>query len=119
MMWCMRWRGSRIPIRNRAGCLAGSGNQGHLYRIFLDGTYADLAHLEATEATAFAMSDNNLYVATSNTGKLYRLSASSAGSGDNSTYVSPVADAKFSSILGSASGTRQRPLRPVRSRRKY
>ncbi len=84
----------------QSGLLVGSGNQGHLYRISLDGSYADLAHLEATDATAFAQSDNNLYVATSNTGKLYRLSGGSAGYGDNSTYISPVADAKFSSEWG-------------------
>ena len=98
VVYALAWQQNSDP--KQSGLLAGSGNQGHLYRISLDGTYADLAHLEATDATAFAQSDKNLYVATSNTGKLYRLSATSAGSGDNSTYVSPVADAKFSSAWG-------------------
>ena len=98
VVYALAWQQNSDP--KQSGLLAGSGNQGHLYRVFLDGTFADLAHLEATDATAFAMADNNLYVATSNTGKLYRLLASSAGSGDNSTYVSPVADAKFSSAWG-------------------
>ena len=98
VVYTLAWQQNSDP--KQSGLLAGSGNQGHLYQIFLDGTFADLAHLEATEATAFAMSDNNLYVATSNSGKLYRLSDSSAGSGDNSTYVSPVADARFSSSWG-------------------
>ena len=99
VVYALAWQQSP-PRSGESGLLAGSGNQGHLYRIYLDGAYADLAHLEAADATAFAQSENSLYVATSNTGKLYRLSANSAGSGDNSTYESPVADAKFSSQWG-------------------
>ncbi|HET9099787.1 MAG TPA: hypothetical protein VFN62_05315, partial [Acidobacteriaceae bacterium] len=98
VVYALAWQQNADPRQN--GLLAGSGNQGHLYRISLDGTYADLAHLEAADATAFAMADNSLYVATSNTGKLYRLSAVHVGSGGNSTYVSPVADAKFSAEWG-------------------
>lgn len=98
VVYALQWQQS--AGRKQSGLLVGSGNQGHLYRISLDGTYADLAHLEATDATAFAMTDNSLYVATSNTGKLYRLSMNSIGAGDNSTYVSPIADAKFSSEWG-------------------
>jgi outer membrane protein assembly factor BamB len=98
VVYALAWQQNADP--KQSGLLAGSGNQGHLYRIYLDGTFADLAHLEATDATAFAMADINLYVATSNTGKLYRLLQNSAGSGDNSTYISPVADAKFSAAWG-------------------
>ena len=98
VVYALAWQQNSDP--RLSGLLAGSGNQGHLYRISLDGTYADLAHLQADDVTAFTIADSNLYVATSNTGKLYRLSASSAGSGDNSTYQSPVADAKFSSAWG-------------------
>jgi len=98
VVYALAWQRNSDP--KQSGLLAGSGNQGHLYRISLDGTYADLAHLEATDTTAFAMAANSLYVATSNTGKLYRLSMTSIGTGDNSNYVSPVADAKFSSEWG-------------------
>ena len=98
VVYALAWQQNANP--RQSGLLAGSGNQGHLYRIFLDGTYADLAHLEAADATAFALAENGLYIATSNTGKLYRLAANSAGTGDNSTYESPVADAKFSSQWG-------------------
>ena len=73
VVYALAWQQNADP--QQSGLLAGSGNQGHLYRISLDGTYADLAHLEATDATAFAMAENSLYVATSNTGKLYRLAA--------------------------------------------
>ncbi len=98
VVYALAWQQNANP--KQSGLLAGSGNQGHLYRIYLDGTYADLAHLEATDATAFALAKNSLYVATSNTGKLYRLTENSAGAGNNSTYESPVADAKFSSEWG-------------------
>ena len=87
---------------NPGGLLAGSGNQGHLYRIDTDGNYADLAHLESNQATAFAMSGNNLYVGTSNTGKLYKLSAEQAGKDNGSTYTSPIKDAEFVSQWGRA-----------------
>ncbi len=84
----------------RGGLLVGSGNQGHLYRIDADGTYADLAHLEAMQATAFALVDRKLFVGTSNIGKLYRLS--SGGKEDRSTYISTVHDANFFSEWGRA-----------------
>ena len=87
---------------SQSGLLAGTGNQGHLYRISTDGTYADLAHLEALETTAFTLAANTVYVATSNTGKLYRLAASSAGANGDSTYISPVGDARFSALWGRA-----------------
>lgn len=83
---------------SHSGLIAGSGNQGHLYRIAVDGTYADLAHLEATQATAFASDGSTLYVATSNIGKLYKFAA--ARKSDISTYISPVHDAKFFSQWG-------------------
>ncbi|MGO8719451.1 MAG: hypothetical protein ACLQMO_09565 [Acidobacteriaceae bacterium] len=98
VVYALAWQ--QNAAAGQSGLLAGSGNLGHLYRIATDGTYADLAHLEASDATAFALAGNTLYVATSNTGKLYRLAENSAGTGDNSTYISPVADAKFSSQWG-------------------
>ncbi len=96
LAWQMAARG------NTGGLLAGSGNQGHLYRIGVDGNYADLAHLEANQATAFTVSGSDLYVGTSNTGKLYKLAAQQAGKGDSSTYTSPVKDAQFASQWGRA-----------------
>ncbi|MHB8391501.1 MAG: hypothetical protein ACYDBH_18295 [Acidobacteriaceae bacterium] len=100
VVYALAWQ--QIENNGQSGLLAGSGNQGHLYRISTDGTYADLAHLEALETTAFTLAGNTLYVATSNTGKLYRLAASSAGAGGDSTYISPVGDARFSSQWGRA-----------------
>jgi len=98
VVYALAWQQSNQP--GQTGLLAGSGNLGHLYRIFSDGTYVDLAHLEAKQATAFALTGNTFYVATSNLGKLYKFAP--AKKGNNSTYVSQVHDAKFFSQWGQA-----------------
>jgi WD40 repeat protein len=72
------------------GVLAASGNRGRIYRIHDDGTYADIAHLEASQVTGFADSAKGLYVSTANAGKLYLLSYGEASEG---TYLSEVFDA--------------------------
>ncbi|MGC2637619.1 MAG: hypothetical protein WA294_10610 [Acidobacteriaceae bacterium] len=72
------------------GVLASTGNRGRIYRIHDDGTYADIAHLEASQVTGFADSAQGVYVGTANSGKLYRLSRGEAPEG---TYTSEVFDA--------------------------
>ena len=72
------------------GILAATGNRGRIYRIHDDGTYADIAHLEASQATGFADSSKGLYVGTANAGKLFLLSHAEAAEG---TYLSEVFDA--------------------------
>lgn len=96
VVYSLAWQKS--AANGESGLIAGSGNLGHLYRIATDGTYADLAHLEARQTTALLLTGNTLYVATSNIGKLYRL----GGAGAESTYVSQVHDAKFFSQWGKA-----------------
>ncbi|HTV04667.1 MAG TPA: hypothetical protein VME86_04810 [Acidobacteriaceae bacterium] len=81
------------------GLLAATGNRGRIYRIQEDGSYADIAHLEASQATGFADSTNGLYVSTANTGKVYRLSHGAAAEG---TYLSDVHDAGVFSQWGRA-----------------
>ncbi|HEX6773408.1 MAG TPA: WD40 repeat domain-containing protein, partial [Acidobacteriaceae bacterium] len=60
------------------GLLAATGNRGRIYRVQENGEYADVAHLEASQATGFATAPDGVYVSTSNGGKLYRLSSQSA-----------------------------------------
>lgn len=81
------------------GLLAASGNRGRIYRISKNGDYADIAHLEASQAVGFADSPNGLYVATANTGKVYLLSHTPAA---ESTYLSDVFDAGVFSQWGRA-----------------
>ncbi|MGC1783057.1 MAG: hypothetical protein WA708_11100 [Acidobacteriaceae bacterium] len=99
VVYALAWQQNAAD--GQSGLLAGSGNLGHLYRIASDGTYADMAHLEARQTTAFAVAGNTLYAATSNIGKLYKL-APLAGNSGASTYVSQVHDAKFFSQWGQA-----------------
>jgi hypothetical protein len=75
------------------GLLALSGNRGHILRIQDDGSYADVAHLDAQQGLCFApaamASDaNRILVGTGNTGKLVSLGAS-----ETHEYASDVLDA--------------------------
>jgi len=81
------------------GLLAATGNCGRVYRIQEDGSYADIAHLEASQATGFADSSAGLFISTANTGKVYRMSHADAAEG---TYLSNVFDAGVFSQWGRA-----------------
>jgi hypothetical protein len=81
------------------GLLVATGNRSKIYRVQEDGSYADLAHAAAGQATAFADAAGGVYVTSSNTGRLYKLSAEPAASG---TYLSDVFDAGFFSMWGRA-----------------
>lgn len=81
------------------GLLATTGNRGRIYRINEDGSYADIAHLEASQVTGIADSERGMYASTANTGKVYLLSHGDAAEG---TYVSDVFDAGVFSQWGRA-----------------
>lgn len=81
------------------GLLAATGNRGRIYRIAEDGSYADIAHLEASQVTGFADSERGTYLSTANTGKVYLLSHGDAAEG---TYLSDVFDAGVFSQWGRA-----------------
>jgi sugar lactone lactonase YvrE len=73
-----------------AGVLAATGNRGRIFCIHDDGTYADIAHLDASQVTGFADAPRGIYVSTANSGKLFLLSHGEASEG---TYTSEVFDA--------------------------
>ena len=79
------------------GLMAATGNRGRVYRIHEDGTYADVAHLEASQATGFAESERGTFMSTANTGKVYLMSHGDAPEG---TYLSDVFDAGVFSQWG-------------------
>src|SRR5579884_877332 len=81
------------------GLLAATGNRGRIYRIQDNGDYADIAHIEASQAIGFADSPQGLYIGTANTGKIYLLSHTVAA---ESTYISDVFDAGVFSRWGRA-----------------
>ena len=81
--------------------LAASGNRGRIYRIdtSVAGRWTDIAHLDASQAMAFTPVSGGLFVATSNSGRVFRLS--DAGSPD-ATFTSAVFDAQIFSHWGRA-----------------
>ena len=81
------------------GLLAATGNRGKIYRIHEDGSYTDLAHAAAGQATAFAKAPDGIYVASSNTGRLYELGSRPTA---QSVYLSDVFDSGVFSAWGRA-----------------
>ena len=76
------------------GLVALTGNRGRIFRIADDGTYADLAHLEAQQGLSMAdAKEQGLLIATGNTGKLYSLGSSEATAQEKHEYASDVLDA--------------------------
>ncbi len=57
------------------GLTALTGNRGRIFTIHTDGSYSDVAHLNAQQVVAMTTAPNGWLVATANTGKLYRLAA--------------------------------------------
>jgi WD40 repeat protein len=71
------------------GLLALTGNRGRVFRIHDDGTYWDVAHLEAQQGLSLALEGkSDIFVGTGNTGKLYTL-----GPQEKHEYSSDVLDA--------------------------
>jgi hypothetical protein len=87
-----------LAFRNGA-LLAATGNRGRVYKIDVNeaGRFTDVAHLEAAQGMAFAPVKDGLLVATSNSGKVFRLK--DAASAD-ATYTSEVFDAQGYSQWG-------------------
>lgn len=82
------------------GLLALTGNRGRVFRIQKDGSYADIAHLEAQQGLGFAtvpaaQGAANVLIGTGNTGKLFLL-----GAAEKHEYASDVLDATAMSRFG-------------------
>ena len=71
------------------GLLALTGNRGRVFRIADDGSYADVAHLEAQQGLSLAAAENGLFIGSGNTGKLFRFGATQ----EKHEYASDVLDA--------------------------
>ena len=87
-----------LAMRN-GSLLAATGNRGRVYRLDTNeaGRFTDVAHLEASQAMAFAPAKDGLLVATSNSGKVFLLGDVVA---TNATYTSEVFDAQGFSQWG-------------------
>jgi hypothetical protein len=71
----------------RDGVLALSGNRGRVFRIREDGSFADIAHLEAQQGLALASAKDGVLIGTGNTGKVVEL-----GTHSQHEYQSDVLD---------------------------
>jgi hypothetical protein len=89
-----------LTVRN-GSLLAATGNRGRVYRVDTDGggRFSDVAHLEASQGMAFAAVKDGLLIATSNSGKVFRLGDAVA---TGATYTSDVFDAQSFSQWGRA-----------------
>jgi len=79
------------------GLLALSGNRGQIYRIQGDGSYSDVAHLQAQQGLSLASVPEadgvgQIFVGTGNTGKIYELGRQWSATGTHE-YASDVLDA--------------------------
>ena len=89
-----------LAFDSQGQLLAGTGNRGHIFAIKAEDQFIDLVKASATQVTAFAPAPGGgLYAATSNLGKVFRLSASPASEGN---YQSDVFDAHIFSRWGRA-----------------
>jgi hypothetical protein len=70
------------------GLLALSGNRGRVFRIREDGSYADIAHLEAQQGLALTNTKDGVLIGTGNTGKVLQLTQNA----DKHEYQSDVLD---------------------------
>jgi hypothetical protein len=72
------------------GLLAFSGNRGQIFRIQDDGSYADIAHLQAQQGLSLTSGPNaeRIFVGTGNIGKVFEL-----GAAETHEYASDVLDA--------------------------
>lgn len=80
------------------GLYALSGNRGRVFLVHPDGSYADVAHLDAEQGLSLAVAHDALLIGSGNTGKLFRLdTGTSAGTHE---YASDVLDAGVMARFG-------------------
>ena len=78
-----------VLVAQPDGLLALTGNRGRVFRIQDDGSYADIAHLQAQQGLSIASAHNGegLLIGTGNTGKVFLL-----GPSEKHEYASDVLD---------------------------
>jgi hypothetical protein len=80
-----------------AGLLIGTNDKGRVYSVADDGRDTLLVQSSEDQISTFVMRPGEVFAASSNQGKLFRLDNAPAGEG---TYESPVRDAKFNAAWG-------------------
>jgi sugar lactone lactonase YvrE len=80
-----------------AGVLVGTNDKGRVYSVADDGRDTLLVQSSEDQISTFVARGNEVFAASSNQGKLFRLDNAPAGEG---AYESPVRDAKFNAAWG-------------------
>jgi hypothetical protein len=86
-----------VAPRPGGGVLIGTSDKGRVYVVTDDGRDTLLVQSSEDQISSFVMRGAEMFAASSNQGKLFRLDNAPAGEG---TYESPVRDAKFNSAWG-------------------
>lgn len=88
---------SVMPIPGGVGVLIGTNDKGRVYNVTNDGRDTLLVQSSEDQISSFVMRGAEMFAASSNQGKLFRLDNAPTGEG---TYESPVRDAKFNAAWG-------------------
>ncbi|MDT7604208.1 MAG: hypothetical protein QOF61_2205 [Acidobacteriota bacterium] len=80
-----------------AGVLIGTNDKGRVYSVTDDGRDTLLVQSSEDQISTFVARGGDIFAASSNQGKLFRLDSAPTGEG---TYESPVRDAKFNAAWG-------------------
>ena len=88
---------SIAPAPQGGGVLVGTSDKGRVYSVTDDGRDTLLVQSSEDQISAFVARGADLYVASSNQGKLFRFGGEPVGEG---TYESPVRDARFVASWG-------------------
>ena len=89
--------GFAVAPAPQGGVLVGTNDKGRIYAVTDDGRDTLLVQATEGQVSSFALRGRDVFAATSNEGKLFRLSAEPTGEG---VYESPVRDAKFVAAWG-------------------
>lgn len=88
---------SVAAVPGRAGVLVGTSDKGRIYSVTDDGRDTLLLQSSEDQISSFVVRGSDVFVASSNQGKLFRLGGEAQAEG---TYESPVRDAKFVASWG-------------------
>lgn len=91
IIYQLAWTGEGLTVL--------TGNRGRIFTVRPDGSYSDIAHLDAQQAVALAATPGGWLVGTANTGKLFRLTAEAADATSH-IYASDLLDAGAMSRWG-------------------
>jgi hypothetical protein len=88
---------SVMPMPGGGGVLIGTNDKGRVYNVTNDGRDTLLVQSSEDQISSFVFRGGEVFAASSNQGKLFRLDNAPTGEG---TYESPVRDAKFNAAWG-------------------